>query len=72
MNRRHLKSYLKEVLKAKQEGINVNGYFIWTLLYNFEWAEGYIPKFGLVHVDFETQKRTVKNSGWWYKDFLTK
>ena len=52
--------------------INVNGYFIWTLLDNFEWAEGYYPKFGLVHVDFETQKRTIKSSGHWYSEFLKK
>ena len=53
-----------------EEGFKVNGYFIWTLTDNFEWAEGYKPKFGLIHVDFNTQKRTIKDSGKWYRDFL--
>ena len=65
-----LKDHLEQVLKAKNEGLNVHGYFVWTLTDNFEWAEGYHPGFGLVHVDFKTQKRTVKKSGKWYKKFL--
>lgn len=65
-----LQDTIEQILRAKQEGVNVKGYFIWTLLDNFEWAEGYYPKFGLVHVDFETQKRTIKSSGYWYKEFL--
>jgi beta-glucosidase len=65
-----LQDYIAQVLLAKREGVNVNGYFIWTLLDNFEWAEGYYPKFGLVSVDFKTQRRTVKNSGRWYSQFL--
>lgn len=66
----YIKSHLRQVLKAKEEGVNVEGYFIWTLLDNFEWAEGYHPRFGLVHVDFETQQRIIKSSGHWYKAFL--
>lgn len=62
--------YLRNVLRAKQEGVNVAGYFCWSLLDNFEWAEGYDPRFGLVHVDFETQQRTIKDSGLWFKEFL--
>lgn len=62
---------LEQILKAKNEGINVDGYFVWTLTDNFEWAEGYNARFGLIHVDFETQKRTIKNSGLWFKDFLS-
>ncbi|MFN0081382.1 MAG: GH1 family beta-glucosidase [Ferruginibacter sp.] len=65
-----LKSYLAEVLKAKKEGVNVTGYFVWTLLDNFEWAEGFHPRFGLVYVDFNTQQRIVKASGDWYSDFI--
>lgn len=68
--RDYLKEHLRQVLKAKQEGVNVKGYFVWTLTDNFEWAEGYHPRFGLIHVDFETQKRTIKQSGYWYRDFL--
>jgi beta-glucosidase len=68
----YLKDYLGQVLKAKNEGSNVNGYFVWTLTDNFEWAEGYHPRFGLIHVDHATQKRTVKSSGKWFADFLKK
>jgi len=66
----YLKDNISQVLHAKQEGVDVRGYFVWTFLDNFEWAEGYHPRFGLVHVDFETQKRTVKSSGSWYASFL--
>jgi len=64
------KDYLAYVLKAKNEGINVNGYFVWSLMDNFEWAEGYRPKLGLVAVDFKTQQRIIKDSGLWFKEFL--
>lgn len=66
----YLQEYLKQVLKAKQEGVKVDGYFVWSFTDNFEWAEGYHPRFGLVYVDFETQQRIVKASGKWYTDFL--
>ena len=65
-----LQDYIAQVLLAKREGVKVNGYFIWTLLDNFEWAEGYYPKFGIVHVDFKTQRRIIKTSGYWYSHFL--
>jgi beta-glucosidase len=64
------KSHLDEVLRAKREGVNVEGYFIWSFLDNFEWAEGYEPRFGLVYVDYKTQKRILKASGQWYSNFL--
>ena len=66
----YIRNNISQVLRAKQEGIKVNGYFVWTLLDNFEWAEGYYPRFGLVYVDFATQKRIIKSSGYWYADFL--
>ncbi|GAC1586313.1 MAG: hypothetical protein NVS3B19_04750 [Ginsengibacter sp.] len=65
-----LSDHIAEVYRAKKDGVNVKGYFIWTFLDNFEWAEGFKPRFGIVHVDFETQKRTIKDSGLWYKEFL--
>jgi beta-glucosidase len=68
----YLQDYLSQVLKAKNEGCNVNGYFVWTLTDNFEWAEGYHPRFGLVHVDHTTQKRIIKASGKWFAEFLKK
>jgi beta-glucosidase len=66
----YLQNHLQEVLRAKREGVNVNGYFVWTFMDNFEWAEGHHPRFGLVHVDFKTQKRIIKDSGYWYRNFL--
>ncbi|MDP3466904.1 MAG: GH1 family beta-glucosidase [Daejeonella sp.] len=66
----YLQANIAEILKAKKEGVNVEGYFVWSFTDNFEWAEGYRPRFGLVHVDYETQKRIVKASGHWYSNFL--
>lgn len=66
----YIQDHIMEVLKAKEEGVNVDGYFVWTLTDNFEWAEGYHTRFGLIHVDFDTQQRTIKKSGRWYSQFL--
>jgi beta-glucosidase len=68
----YIKDHIAQVLLSKQAGAPVKGYFVWTLMDNFEWAEGYYPKFGLVHVNFETQERIVKASGKWYAAFLQK
>ncbi len=67
---RYHKKMLKEVLKAKKNHIPIAGYLIWTLIDNFEWREGFEPRFGLVYNDFNTQIRTIKYSGKWFKDFL--
>lgn len=67
---RFFQLYLQALLKSKREGVKLGGYFAWTLMDNFEWAEGYEARFGLVHVDFKTQLRTVKDSGFWWRDFL--
>jgi beta-glucosidase len=48
----------------------VQGYFLWSLLDNFEWNSGYAKRFGIVHVDYATQKRTLKHSALWYRDYL--
>lgn len=66
----YIRDYLKQILKAKNEGIDVGGYFIWSFLDNFEWAEGYRPRLGIVGVDYKTQARIVKTSGKWYRGFL--
>ncbi len=68
--REYICKNLYQLLKAKNEGVKVDGYFVWTLLDNFEWAEGYHPTFGLVHVDFTTQKRIIKESGYWFGRLL--
>jgi beta-glucosidase len=67
---KYLQTHLQQVLKAKQEGCKVDGYFVWTLTDNFEWAEGYHPRFGLVYIDFATQQRIIKASGHWYAALL--
>lgn len=69
---RFYEQYLKQVLQAKHEGVNVKGYFAWSFTDNFEWAEGYSKRFGLVYVDYPTQKRIVKSSGFWFQQFLEK
>ncbi|MEN9685025.1 MAG: hypothetical protein RLZZ28_811 [Bacteroidota bacterium] len=68
---RYFEQYLSALLKARKEGVPVNGYFAWTLMDNFEWSEGFHARFGLVHVDFNTQLRTIKQSGHWFRSFLT-
>ena len=66
-----LKAHLLSVKKAIYEGVKVDGYFVWSLTDNFEWAEGYRPRFGLIYVDYEKLSRYPKNSAFWYRDFLT-
>ncbi len=66
----YYEQYLHAMLMAKKKGVNIKGYFAWTLTDNFEWNEGYKARFGLVHVDFKTQLRTIKNSGYWWRGFL--
>lgn len=67
-----LKKYMSQVLRAKNQGVNVTGYFVWSFTDNFEWAEGYRPRFGLVYVDFETQERIIKDSGNWFSEMIKK
>lgn len=70
-NRRDfLDRYLSALQKASDEGADVRGYFLWTFLDNFEWDKGYTERFGIVHVDFATQKRVVKDSAFWYRDII--
>ncbi len=62
--------YLRQLRRAAEEGVDVAGYFHWTLTDNFEWATGFGNRFGLVYVDFATQKRIIKDSGYWYRDVI--
>jgi beta-glucosidase len=63
----YLDSHIQAVARARREGIPVKGYFVWSLMDNFEWTEGYRARFGLLRVDFSTQSRTWRGSAHWYK-----
>lgn len=65
-----LNRYLLALRQAATDGVDIRGYFQWSLMDNFEWARGYAERFGLVFVDFETQQRIVKDSGFWYRDVI--
>ncbi|OHV32902.1 beta-glucosidase [Parafrankia colletiae] len=67
---RYLAEHLDVVRQASEEGVDVRGYFVWSLLDNYEWAEGYRMRFGVVHVDFDTLVRTPKSSGLWYSRLI--
>jgi beta-glucosidase len=66
----YLRGYIGQVGRALDEGADVRGYYLWSLMDNFEWAFGFSQRFGIVHVDFETLKRTVKDSGEFYRDVI--
>lgn len=65
-----LKAFIKQMQRAKKEGVPVSGYFVWSFTDNFEWSEGYYPRFGLVYVDYDTQERIIKKSGEWYSNMI--
>lgn len=65
-----LARYLTQVKHAKQDGVDIRGYFQWSLMDNFEWACGYNERFGLIYVDYETQKRILKDSAFWYQNLI--
>ena len=56
--------------KAIAEGVDLRGYFYWSLMDNLEWSMGYQPRFGLIHVDYATCGRTIKESGVWFSGFI--
>jgi len=66
----YVSAHIAAIGEALRQGVRVDGYMVWSLLDNFEWASGYAKRFGIVHVDYETQKRTLKDSALWYRDFL--
>jgi len=66
----YISRYVKQFMKANDEGVPVMGYLYWSVMDNFEWAEGYDKRFGLIHVDYQTQKRTIKESGHWYRKLI--
>jgi beta-glucosidase len=68
--RAYISEHLDAVAQAVAEGAPVRGYFVWSFLDNFEWAQGYSKRFGIVYVDFATQERVPKESFYWYRDFI--
>ncbi|EKX67906.1 GH1 family beta-glucosidase [Streptomyces ipomoeae] len=66
----YLDGHVRALHRASEAGVDIRGYFVWSLLDNFEWAEGYARRFGLVHVDYETLERTPKASYGWYRELL--
>jgi beta-glucosidase len=64
----YLERHLDAMFKAKVQGVPINGYFAWSLMDNFEWAYGYAKRFGLIYVDYETQKRIPKSSAYYYRE----
>ena len=61
---------LREFRRAAEDGIPLKGYMHWSVMDNFEWAFGYNKRFGLIYVDYQTQERTIKDSGYWYKEVI--
>ncbi len=66
----YLERHFTQAARAIQAGVPLRGYFIWSLLDNFEWTDGYTKRFGLIYVDYATQKRTLKDSAQWYRDWI--
>jgi beta-glucosidase len=64
----YIREHVKQLALTIEDGVNVLGYFAWSLMDNFEWAYGYSKRFGLLHVDYATQKRTIKDSGYWFAE----
>ena len=65
-----LDAYIGAMQRARDEGADIRGYFLWSFMDNFEWSEGYSERFGIVYVDYETQKRIPKDSAYWYRKVM--
>ena len=66
----YIARHIAAVADAIRQGVRMEGYMVWSLLDNFEWASGYEKRFGIVHVDYATQQRTLKDSAYWYQGFI--
>ena len=65
-----LQSYLQHYARAIADGVPARGYFLWSVMDNFEWAEGYARRFGVIHVDYASQRRALKSSAHWYRQVI--
>ncbi len=68
----YIRTHFEAARRAMEKGVDLRGYFVWSLIDNLEWAHGFAKRFGLVHCDFETQVRTIKDSGLWYADWIAR
>ncbi len=68
----YLRDHLAQAHRAIQEGVHLEGYPLWSLMDNFEWAEGYGQRWGIVYVDYPSQRRIPKNSALWYRDVIAR
>jgi beta-glucosidase len=68
----YLRSHFAAAKSAIKSGVNLKGYYVWSLIDNFEWSEGYTPRFGLVRVNYDNQARIPKASFYWYKEVIAR
>ena len=68
----YLRTHIAAVERARAEGVDIRGYYVWSLLDNFEWEWGYAQRFGIVYVDYPTQRRIPKQSALWYRDLIAR
>lgn len=61
---------MEQIERAIDEGRDIRGYYLWSLMDNFEWSAGMTQRFGIAHTDFDTLERTLKDSAYWYRDFI--
>ena len=66
----YLNRYIAELKRAAEDGVEVDGYYVWSLIDNFEWAQGYKERFGVIYCDYKTGKRIIKDSGVWYSKVI--
>ena len=66
----YMRRHIEAIARAREAGVDIRGFFYWSLLDNYEWDSGYDKRFGLVHVDYDTQRRTLKDSALWYRDAM--
>ena len=67
----YMRGHIEAIARAREAGVDIRGFFYWSLMDNYEWDSGYAKRFGLVHVDYATQQRTLKDSALWYRDAMT-
>ena len=65
-----VRRYLLEFRRAADDGVKAAGYFLWSVMDNFEWLDGYSKRFGIVYIDYNTQQRILKDSAYWYKKII--